>query len=242
MRILPLEHPEPLIATLGIMLYPGDDFESRRRARAFISQRLAEPLREFYAAGYTLTKEELAQIPSDGWVYLDDLKARWRDGLLIGEIVKTYVAIANTDPTRASWGNATKLVALCARRQGVAGSASYLYAIRSRFMPVAHLWGAFVLRDKQFRSDLDVQYEAWDDLQLFWFESELVLCSDRTWLPEKRGPERPMNVDRAWRVPSDWRPPEPKPGWPLAGGIPHLTIDQELLSHLKRPGRPRKSH
>jgi hypothetical protein len=35
MPILPLDHPVPLLAALGGMLYPGEADESQQRARAF---------------------------------------------------------------------------------------------------------------------------------------------------------------------------------------------------------------
>jgi hypothetical protein len=40
MPILPLDHPEPLVATLGVMLYPGKGDESQRRTRAFQNRAL----------------------------------------------------------------------------------------------------------------------------------------------------------------------------------------------------------
>jgi hypothetical protein len=36
-------------------------------------------------------------------------------------------------------------------------------------------------------------------------------------------------------------PPEPQPGWPQAGGIPDLTLPEDPLRVLRRPGRPRKA-
>jgi len=51
MPILPLDHPDPLAATLGVMLYSGQDEDSQRGARAFAAQFLAEPLRLFHEAG-----------------------------------------------------------------------------------------------------------------------------------------------------------------------------------------------
>ena len=35
MPILPLDHPEPFAATLGVMLYPGADNDDPLKARAF---------------------------------------------------------------------------------------------------------------------------------------------------------------------------------------------------------------
>jgi hypothetical protein len=48
MPILPLDHPEPRAATLGVMLYPGEDKADQKCARAYAAQFLAEPLRLFH--------------------------------------------------------------------------------------------------------------------------------------------------------------------------------------------------
>jgi hypothetical protein len=85
------------------MLHPGEDEDSRKRARSYTAQFLAQPLRRFHEAGGTLTYEQLAQIHSDAGVPLDDLEVRWRDGLATGELFKMFFALANTDPSPASW-------------------------------------------------------------------------------------------------------------------------------------------
>ena len=62
MPILPLDHPEPLAATLGVMLYPGEDDADQKRARAYAAQFLAKPVERFREAGGTLTAEVLARL------------------------------------------------------------------------------------------------------------------------------------------------------------------------------------
>jgi hypothetical protein len=111
MPILPLDHPEPFAAMLGVMVYPGEDEQDRKRARAFAAQYLAEPLRQFHEAGGTLTYEELARIASDAGERLDDLEDRWWNGTATGEIFKVFYALAHMDPSLASWANATRLAA-----------------------------------------------------------------------------------------------------------------------------------
>ena len=59
MPILPLDHPEPLAATLGVMHYPGTNDDDPRKARAFAAQFLAEPIRRAYAEGHSLSYETL---------------------------------------------------------------------------------------------------------------------------------------------------------------------------------------
>jgi len=238
MPILPLDHPEPLAATLGAMLYPGEDEDSRRRARAYTAQLLAEPIRQFLEAGGTLAHEQLAQILSDAGVPLGDLEGRWRDGQATGELYKVFFALSNTDPSLASWENAAKLVRSCAAEHDASASRSLLRDICRRYRSVAHLWSAWCIRGRTIRSDLDVGYEGCDDFCFFLAESENFLAWGRTWRPKRARAEPPLPGD-AWRVPEGWAPPESQPGWPQTGGIPDLKIPDDLLADLRRPGRPR---
>lgn len=91
---------------------------------AYAAQFLAEPLRQFHATGGKLTYEQLSRIHADAGVPLDDVPARWRDGLAAGELFKMYFALAHTDPVRASWENAIKLVGTAATAHGASASRS----------------------------------------------------------------------------------------------------------------------
>ena len=51
MPILPLDHPEPFSATLGVMLYPATDEADTLKARAYAAQVLAKPFRRFQEEG-----------------------------------------------------------------------------------------------------------------------------------------------------------------------------------------------
>jgi hypothetical protein len=235
--ILPLDHPEPLAATLGVMLYPGEDEADRKRARAYAAQFLAEPLRRLHEAGGSLSYEELARIHADTGVPLDDLKDRWRNGTATGERFKALFALAHTDPDLASWGNATKLVEANAAIHQVSGSRSLLYEARRRYDSVAHLWAAWCIRDRQFRSDPDVGYEGWHDFQFFLAEAEVLRRWGRTWQPDRAKSEPPLPVE-GWHVPDGWEPPQRQRDWPRTGGIPGLTVTAELLVHLRKAGRP----
>lgn len=156
MPILPLDHPEPFAVTLGVMLYPGEDEDSRKRARACTAHILAEPLRRFHEAGHSLANQDLMRIISDSGMPLDDRDQCWWDGSATGETFKVFFVLAQTDPTLASWGNATKLAEAIAARHGVRGSRTSLYAARSRYRSVAHLWAAWSIRERRFHSDLRV--------------------------------------------------------------------------------------
>jgi hypothetical protein len=59
MPVLPLDHPEPFVATLGVMLYPGLDDESRLNAKALASHWLGEPISKYFEAGHRLSDKTL---------------------------------------------------------------------------------------------------------------------------------------------------------------------------------------
>src|SRR5262249_7110555 len=70
-----------------------------------------------------------------------EIKARYWEGMLAGEQLKVLTAIAQSQPKRASWNAASGLV------EGQIGcSRAVLYRARSQFLPVIHLWAAWILR------------------------------------------------------------------------------------------------
>jgi hypothetical protein len=174
MPILPLDYPEPFAATLGVMLYPATDEADARKARAFAAQFLAEPIRRFYEAGHTLTHDALLGITMDAGQRLTDLEERWWGGSATGEVFKTLFALANTKAAYASWSNAIKIAELTATRSKAGGARTALWHERRRFLPVAHLWGAWCIRGRQFLSDAKVDYEGWADFQSFLAEAEML--------------------------------------------------------------------
>jgi hypothetical protein len=240
MAILPLNHPEPFAATLGVMLYPGEDEADRKRARAFAAQYLAEPLRRFHEAGEALRYEELSSIASDSGARLDDLESRWWDATATGELFKTLFALFNTDPGLASWENAIRLAELTTARHRVPGSRSALWDARSRFLSVAHLWGAWCIREGRFASRPEVGYDGWHDFQFFLAEAEILREWGQTWLPSRAKAKPPLPAE-VWHVPEDWAPPEHEPSWPQTGVIADVGVPPDLLEHLRRSGRPRKA-
>jgi hypothetical protein len=125
-----------------------------------------------------------------------------------------------------------------AARHRVPGSRSSLYEARSRYRSVAHLWAAWSIRESRFQTDPSVGYEGSHDFQFFLAEAEYLRRWGQSWRPERAQSEPPLPAE-AWRVPEGWAPPESQPGWPQTGGIPDLTIPDDLLTDLRRPGRPR---
>jgi hypothetical protein len=88
MPILPLDHPDPLAATLGIMLYPGQDESDQKLARAWAAQYLAEPVRHFREEAGAIGDSVLAQLPADSGMPLENVRLRWRDGIAMGQMLE----------------------------------------------------------------------------------------------------------------------------------------------------------
>lgn len=243
MPILPLDHLEPFAATLGVMLYPGSDPSDQRRARAFAARFLSEPMRRFGDAGHSLPAEALLQLLRDaGGAFgeaesLDDVDARWWAGTATGEMTKAYFILADTEPERASWNNAARLAEDAAARDDRPRSRNELWAAKREFLPVAHLWGAWMIRGGCFGSDDGVGYDGWTDFQFFLAEAESLRYWGQNWRPRRDKAEPPLPAE-VWTVPDDWRPPERQPGWPMTGVIPPMSFPAGLLEGLRPAGRP----
>ncbi len=238
MPILPLDHPEPFAATLGVMLYPGTG-DDPPKARAFATQYLAEPLRRFHDAGHQLSYEALARIAMDAGHPLNDLDDRWWGGTATGELFKALFALFTTNPALVSWNNAVRIAELTATRAKASGSRSSMWNARSHFLSVAHLWGAWSIREGKFKTIPDVGYDGYADLQSFLTEAEILRQWGQTWRPP-RASSRPLLPPDVWHVPENWEPPIRQPGWPETGKVPGLTLPEDLLAGLKPAGRPRK--
>lgn len=238
---LPLDHPEPLAAILGVMHYPGTDKESSEKARAFAAKfLLAQPLRAFIESGGELPQETLIQIALDAGIATDDWRERHFAGTATGQMFKVYFALYRTDPSLASWANAQRIAELITRSSAAPGSQATLYKLRGSMMTVAHLWAAWILREGRWTTAPEVGYEGWQDVQSFIAEAETFRQWGQTWRPDREKAEPPLPPD-AWETPPDWAPPMRKPGWPRTGGIPDIGIDADLIRRagIRPAGRPK---
>jgi len=228
--ILPLDHPEPFAATLGVMLYPGIDNDDPAKARAFTSHYLATKIERYEKAGHKTPRDVLLRLVRDGGQRLDDLDERWWGGTATGELFKTLWALFNTDPTLATWNNATKIAEEVTGRAQASGSRSALWEARQRFLSVAHLWAAWVIRGGKFE-------RGYDDFQAFLAEAEILRDFGQTWQPQ-RAESKPLLPHDIWRVSENWKPELPQPE---TVKLHALTLPEHLLSSLKPAGRPRKA-
>jgi hypothetical protein len=233
MPILPLDHPEPFAATLGVMLYPGTDNDDPLKARAFASHWLATPIQRYEKAGHKISRDVLLRIAIDCGQPLNDLDKRWWGGTATGELFKTLWALFNTDKALATWNNAIKIAELVAARAGTSGSRSLQWDARHRFLSVAHLWAAWAIREATFDTRPERGHT---DFQLFLAEAEILRDFGQTWRPARANSEPLLPLD-IWKVPENWKPAIRHPE---IGKIPVLKLPEDLLSELKPAGRPRK--
>lgn len=234
MPILPLTDPEPFMATLGVMLYPGEDAAERSKSKAFAAQAMAEPLRQAIANGHDVRKEVLQKYATEGGEVLDDLRKRWKKGIWIGNLMKAWFALACSHPELASWSN----VAIIGEKVAGAntGVLSTFKSFKKSHGSVGHLWAAWVIRGEQLKPDEKVGYDALSDFQSFLAESEILRDWGQNWKHSAANSPHPLPKN-SWQVPDDWQLEETKPGWPQRGCIPYLSLPSHLLTGLAVSGR-----
>jgi hypothetical protein len=187
-RYLSITAGEPWAETWGVMLFPEDE----HKRRAYIARLWAGfyPTYEETNLGEPVPRSVLLSImkatTTADPIDKAEIRARYYDGMSAGEQLKVLIAIAQSQPKRASWSNASKLVE---RQTG--RSRAFLYRARSRFLPVIHLWAAYILRGQQFQGDDARGYTALDDVQVFVTEAMALLNgppppSSTVWRPSRR--------------------------------------------------------
>ncbi|MEM6414331.1 MAG: hypothetical protein AAF720_06705 [Pseudomonadota bacterium] len=239
MPILPIDHIEPFAAILGVMLYPEITGEDPKKARAFTSQYLAQPLKEYRSAGGELSKETLFEIATGSGSALTDIDKRWWHAQMAGEQFKIYFALYHTDEALASWGNATKILETQLAKNRLKGSETTIKNAQRQFSRVAHLWAAFSLREWKFSTLPHTSYDKAVSFLFFLFEAEKLRDWGQRWQPKAHKSKPPLGDD-VWRMPPGWRPPEKEPGWPdAAGELPIVKLSKEQTADLRPRGRPK---
>ena len=227
MPILPLDHPKPFAATLGVMLYPETTNDDPYKSRTFAARWLAKPIERAHKAGHVIAPDTLLRIAIDGGWSLSDLDDRHWAATATGELFKTLWALYNTDRSLASWNNVIEIAETLARGKQAKGSRTDYWRARSRFRSVAHLWGAFSIRNACFGARPEVGYDGYDDFQSFLTEAEILRDWGQNWLPQRARSSPFLSAD-VWRVPETWTPPVRKPGWPKTGKIPIVCAENVI--------------
>jgi hypothetical protein len=223
------------MATLGVMLFPGDDESDRSKAQAYAAQNLAKPLGRYNEAGHKLPYDSLLRIASAAGEQLDDLNKRWDGGLAVGELFKAFFILSYTNPNLASWNNVVRLLEKCAAKEKKSGCRSSYWAAKSRFLTVAHLWGAWSIRKGNFRVEPEVGHDGYAEYECFMAEAEQLREWGQNWRA-RRAKSKPPLPEEVWRMPADWRPERIQGNWPQPGMIPWMTLDDDLVRFLKQRG------
>jgi hypothetical protein len=234
MPYLNLAGGEPWAETWGVMLFPDD--EAKRRA--FIAGLWLGfyPIYEKAGAGEPVSRSVLLSVMEAAAataVERDEIADRRYKGLAAGDQLRVLFAVAHTEAKRASWNSATRLV-----EWQTGKSRAYLYQARRVFLPVIHLWAAYILRDQRCQADESRDYRPIDDVQIFIAEA-MALLQWGTQFKLARGKAAPT-LDRQkvdfWTPSPDWSPPTARPEWPRDGRLPAVRVREDWVRRLR--GRP----
>ena len=216
MPYLNLTGGEPWAETWGVMLFPDD--EAKRRA--FIAGLWLGfcPIYERAGAGEPMPRSVLISVMEAAAataVEREEISDRRYKGLAAGDLLKVLLAIAQTEPKLASWNAAARLLQWQTRK-----SRAYLYETRRVFLPVIHLWAAYILRDQRLHADESREYRAIDDVQIFIAEAMALLQWGTRFKLGRKKAEPTLNRQKVdfWTPPPDWSPPIARP--PASHGGP----------------------
>ncbi|MEQ1779822.1 MAG: hypothetical protein ABMA14_00560 [Hyphomonadaceae bacterium] len=239
MPTLPLDHPDPLAATLATMLYPGTEDRTQRQV---LVDRLAPLLCDHCQPPQPIAIDQLmGRAVAVVGAELPDLEDRIFGATAVGQVAKVFLVLSWNDGKTASWANAyaiaNKSAGPRAKRQI---SPSYFKMQRARFETVTHLWVALCLRDLQFKPEILVGYDLAADFDSFLAEAEWVRRWGSWWRRPATDAAPPFKGIEMWEPPFYWRPLFRRRGWPRTGGMADLALAPELVSGLKARGRPHK--
>lgn len=237
MPYLDLSGADPAGETWGAMLFPQE--ETRRRA--FLAHHRLKICSEYRKGnvGPVLPRpfvDFVIDEAATGCIEPAELRDRWFKGLVAGELLKNLFAIVHTQPKHASWRGATRLV------EWGGFSKAYLYKVRAAFLPVIHLWAAYVLRNLQLEADESRGYRAIDDLHVFIAEAMALLQWGTQFTLDRKKAAPILNREEVvfWTPPPEWDPPTPAPGWPRDGRLPDVRLHPDWIRRV-RSAPPRRS-
>ena len=231
MPYLNLTRGEPWAETWAVMHFPDD----AAKRQAYLAKHWSRfyPAYEEAGAGELVPRSVLLSVMKAAAatdVDRDEIADRRCKGLAAGEQLKVLFALAQTEPKQASWNAAARLVEWNSRK-----SRSYLYDARSVFLPVIHLWAAFVLRDQRFCGDESRGYTAVHDLHTFIAEAMALLQWGMQFkLPRKKAtPTVTRQTVDFWTPPPEWSPPIPRPEWPRDGWLRGTSLGQDWAQRTR---------
>lgn len=239
MPYLPLDGPMPQIAVRAIMLFPSRISKSRRQASDFEDYHQHQALGRFVADGGILFDDHkkfmsIEHTERERWAQLNE------KGVAAGQLAVVLLELMQTDPEKASWRNAIRVVGTQRGKADAHASEKFLEEARRRFSSVIHLWCAWILRGEKYNWVPDTSYDLPSDFQCFLHEAEIIRYHLQQWGELKEDRDLKLDSD-LWRVPNEWEAPQRKPDWPPgAGEVNAYIIAESAKNFLKSRGRPKK--
>lgn len=245
MRDLPIFHGEPLTSLQAVMVFPND----LKKAGAYAAWKLA---RYLHIAELPMNLVlEIARDAANFAPYYEEAKRNEAAGTAAGAVVKCLWALICLDRNAASWQRAIRVAEDEAIRvaehegakTGLRTGRSLLWQRLGDFRPVLHLLGAWEIRGRRFLLDNIAQgYDINIDARNLVQEGEALRQQIQKWEAERPQRGSRMTSDDSYQMTPAWTPPEPKPGWPRAGGIPGLRFGAGVLVQTRgKPGRRTKT-
>jgi hypothetical protein len=230
MPYLNLTRGEPWAGTWAVMHFPDD----AAKREVFIAKlwSVFYPIYE-KTGGEPMPRSVLLSVMETAVtipLQRDELVDRHYKGLAAGEQLRWLFALAQTEPKLAAWNTAARLVEWQSEK-----SRAYLYDARRVFLPVIHLWAAFILRDRRFYGDESRGYTAIDDLHTFIAEAMALLQWGMQFRLPRKTAKPPLNRQTVdfWTPPPDWSPPTPRPGWPRDGRLRPVTLEDKWVRRTR---------
>jgi hypothetical protein len=238
MPYLPLEHPLPLVATFGVMLFPGADPVERANAAAYADHHLKTALRTFVDDGGVLSPDLTQHLLRESELPKNEEKLRL-GGVAAGNLLKALVGLISQTPHLASWNHAVHVVEKACQGTGIPASRGYLWEAKSRYLPVIHLWCAYCIREAKLVHEPAQGYDINTDFQFFLQEAETIRQFVSQWRQDRDKAE-PLLPKEGYQVPPGWNPPEHRTGYPSsAGKLYFYSLDTALTDGLRAGGRPK---
>jgi hypothetical protein len=234
-RELPIFHQEPVTSLHAVMVFPND----LKKAAAYAAWKLA---RYLHPAGHKLPMNivlEIARDAADFAPYYEEAKHNEFAGTAAGAVVKCLWAMICQDRKISSWEMAIRQ----AEDVGIGAEQNASRALFRRhlrdFRPVLHLLRAWEIRGRRFLLDNVAQgYDINIDARNLVQEAETLRQQIQKWEAERPQGGSLMAGDDSYQMTPAWMPPEPKPSWPRAGGIPDLRFGAGALVQTRgKPGR-----
>jgi len=114
-------------------------------------------------------------------------------------------------------------------------SRAYLYRAHSAFLPVIHLWAAFILPDRRCHADKARGCTAIDDLQMFIVEAMALLQWAAGFKLDRKKADPTLNPQTVdfWVPPADWSPSVARLGWPRDGRLQAVSLEEKWVRRTR---------